>query len=263
MAAAVAPGGDERLVSAVGRALGRAARGGAPAGVSIALLKLLVGWLQRYPAVVAMFLSSAAALPLVVELVTGGDGNVHTRGLAAALLGVCVAHRPTARGCQPRPRNCWPTAVEEAFSAVALAAVAAARAGLEAQRWLAVPLWSMRFATGWGWRTFQLASRTCAPRTRTRPRLRRRGTSLAGEAARRTALVPARALSQGVLPLSSSLSSASCLGYVAVAASAMSCGTTRALWRFLRRSTLLSSQWWCSWFPRPRPHPHDKVTAVG
>lgn len=103
LAAAVAPGGDERLVSAVGRALGRAARGGAPAGVSIALLKLLVGWLQRYPAVVAMFLSSAAALPLVVELVTGGDGNVHTRGLAAALLGVCVAHPSDGEGVSAAP----------------------------------------------------------------------------------------------------------------------------------------------------------------
>ncbi|KAA8496967.1 hypothetical protein FVE85_0696 [Porphyridium purpureum] len=104
---------NDLLLSKVVRAMSRAQREHAPTAARVALLKLLCVWMYQCSDVIHAFLSSAMLLPLVVELIVKShsrtdsvteDSEIHVRGLAVLLLGICLEHeedvsdRPGASG---------------------------------------------------------------------------------------------------------------------------------------------------------------------
>lgn len=83
------------LLPQVFRTIGRLEREKGPPEVRISLFSLACVWLYESPSAVSAFLSSAMNLPMLVDVIsktgTRGDvGEVHTRGLAAVLLGICL-----------------------------------------------------------------------------------------------------------------------------------------------------------------------------
>ncbi|KAI0561107.1 Vesicle tethering protein Uso1/P115 [Gracilaria domingensis] len=83
------------LLPQVLRTIGKLERERGPPEVRIALFSLACVWLYESPSAVSAFLSSAMNLPLLVDTIkktgTRGDvAEVHTRGLAAVLLGICL-----------------------------------------------------------------------------------------------------------------------------------------------------------------------------
>lgn len=76
------------------RFLGKLERENGPGEVRIALFCLICVWLNNCPAAVSSFLSSAMHLPMLVDILKSDAGHgetveVHVRGLAAVLLGIC------------------------------------------------------------------------------------------------------------------------------------------------------------------------------
>eukprot|EP00177_Eucheuma_denticulatum_P002707 GFKZ01004868.1.p1 GENE.GFKZ01004868.1~~GFKZ01004868.1.p1 ORF type:complete len:2519 (+),score=510.43 GFKZ01004868.1:235-7791(+) len=76
------------------RLLGKVEREKGPPEIRIALFTLACVWLHECPPAVYAFLSSAMHLPMLVDVIKGtgsrGDvAEVHVRGLAAVLLGIC------------------------------------------------------------------------------------------------------------------------------------------------------------------------------
>ncbi|CAN8074424.1 unnamed protein product [Agarophyton chilense] len=82
------------LLSQVLRTIGKLERERGPPEVRISLFSLSCVWLYESPSAVSAFLSSAMNLPFLVDTIkrtgTRGDiAEIHTRGLAAVLLGIC------------------------------------------------------------------------------------------------------------------------------------------------------------------------------
>lgn len=76
------------------RVLAATQRHQAPPVARIGLLSLICAWLYNSPSAVSAFLSSAAHLPMLVEIFAKGTENddsacVHIKGLAAVVLGIC------------------------------------------------------------------------------------------------------------------------------------------------------------------------------
>eukprot|EP00178_Gracilaria_changii_P022578 TRINITY_DN671_c0_g1_i3.p1 TRINITY_DN671_c0_g1~~TRINITY_DN671_c0_g1_i3.p1 ORF type:complete len:2526 (+),score=520.87 TRINITY_DN671_c0_g1_i3:3063-10640(+) len=83
------------LLPQILRTIGKLERERGPPEVRISLFSLACVWLYESPSAVSAFLSSAMNLPLLVDTIkrtgTRGDvAEVHTRGLAAVLLGICL-----------------------------------------------------------------------------------------------------------------------------------------------------------------------------
>lgn len=83
------------LLPQIFRVLGKLEREKGPPEVRIALFSLGCTWLRGNPSAVSAFLSSAMHLPLLVDVLksSGSRGDlaeVHVRGLAAVLLGICL-----------------------------------------------------------------------------------------------------------------------------------------------------------------------------
>lgn len=83
------------LLPQIFRVLGKLEREKGPPEVRIALFSLGCTWLYGSPSAVSAFLSSAMHLPMLVEILnsSGSRGDlaeVHVRGLAAVLLGICL-----------------------------------------------------------------------------------------------------------------------------------------------------------------------------
>lgn len=77
------------------RLLGKVEREKGPPEIRIALFSLACTWLYESPSAVSTFLSSAMHLPMLVDILKGsgsrGDiAEIHVRGLAAVLLGICL-----------------------------------------------------------------------------------------------------------------------------------------------------------------------------
>lgn len=62
------------------------------------ILKLLVTWLADCPNAVHRFLDSRPHLTYLLELVSNPCATVHTRGLAAVLLGMCFLYNTSSNG---------------------------------------------------------------------------------------------------------------------------------------------------------------------
>lgn len=83
------------LLQQIIRVFAKVEREQGPAAVRISLLSLVCVWLHGSPSAVSAFLSSAMHLPMVVDILNsagnrGDVGEVHTHGLAAVLLGICL-----------------------------------------------------------------------------------------------------------------------------------------------------------------------------
>lgn len=83
------------LLPQIIRVMGKVEREQGPPEVRVALFSLACVWLHDSPSAVSAFLSSAVHLPMLVEIITktgsrGDLGEVHTKGLSAVLLGICL-----------------------------------------------------------------------------------------------------------------------------------------------------------------------------
>lgn len=92
MLSSVVGGGS--LLPQMIRLLGKVEREKGPPEIRISLFTLACVWLHECPSAVQAFLSSAMHLPMLVDIMkaTGSRGDVaevHVRGLAAVLLGIC------------------------------------------------------------------------------------------------------------------------------------------------------------------------------
>lgn len=83
------------LLPSIMRTLGKLQREKGPAEVRVSLFSLVCVWLHNSPSALSTFLSSAMHLPMIVDILQangsrGDAAEVHVRGLACVLLGICL-----------------------------------------------------------------------------------------------------------------------------------------------------------------------------
>jgi len=93
--AAFAHNAGNSLFPQIMRVLSASQRMQAPSVMRIGLLSLVASWLYQSSAAVSAFLQSASHLPMIVEILQKGAMDdekldVHVKGLAAVILGVCL-----------------------------------------------------------------------------------------------------------------------------------------------------------------------------